>query len=449
MKLLKVLAPYQRPLFFIGLFVLFFVYAYTMIDFDFGWHLRSGEYFMANGIPATDIFTYTAQQFPWVNHEWLSDIFVAWVYNIGGYGLLAVIYAGLWTISVISVSKKVPLYITLVAAIGLLPFLGVRALTWSVFFLAVLITILAAKNKKWHYTIPLLMLLWSSMHGSFLIGFAYGAWVLINHWSWKLFTLGLIAFALTFCTPYGYHLYGEVLRTVLDANLSGVVTEWARLAFPITSVIYVLLWCAILVVVNGRRWKQYIRFDTFLLIWSALSVRMLPIFIIVSLSQMPQLLRKLEENIPMEARGRLRKAARTGGISLVAIAIGLQIFIWTTKIDGEGVTYPSQAVAYLQKNPCRGSLFNSYDFGGYLIWKLPSQKVYIDGRMPSWRHEGEKYIDTYLEVLQNPNVRKDEFNKYSINCVLIENNSSILDDLREENWQLEVNDGYSSLLIKS
>ena len=45
-------------------------------DADFGWHYRSGEYIVAHGVPAHDTFTYTAPDFPWINHEWLHDVMV-------------------------------------------------------------------------------------------------------------------------------------------------------------------------------------------------------------------------------------------------------------------------------------------------------------------------------------------------------------------------------------
>ena len=30
-------------------------------------------------------------------------------------------------------------------------------------------------------------------------------------------------------------------------------------------------------------------------------------------------------------------------------------------------------------------MFNEYDWGGFLIWQFPEQKVFVDGRMPYWK----------------------------------------------------------------
>ncbi|GAG27787.1 unnamed protein product, partial [marine sediment metagenome] len=47
-----------------------------------------------------------------------------------------------------------------------------------------------------------------------------------------------------------------------------------------------------------------------------------------------------------------------------------------------GEDMPVEAVDYLLKNNLPGEIFNSYDHGSYLIYRLyPERKVYIDGRI--------------------------------------------------------------------
>ena len=53
----------------------------------------------------------------------------------------------------------------------------------------------------------------------------------------------------------------------------------------------------------------------------------------------------------------------------------------------EDAFYPRQAVAFLKTHPSSGNLCSTYNWGGYLIWKLPEKKVCIDGRMPSWKQK--------------------------------------------------------------
>jgi len=89
--------------------------------------------------------------------------------------------------------------------------------------------------------------------------------------------------------------------------------------------------------------------------------------------------------------------------------------------------YPVKAVAYLSKQDLSsGNLFTLYDYGGYLIWKLPNKKVFIDGRMPSWRRTGifnpneSGYVfKDYLKMLGDENYFKQMLKKYNIHYVLL------------------------------
>ncbi|MGC9328162.1 MAG: hypothetical protein ACP5I1_11050, partial [Candidatus Hinthialibacter sp.] len=55
------------------------------------WHLKTGqvvwEYFQEHGFlsfPTYDMFTYTGESTPWVNHEWLSDLLFYGAFVLGG-----------------------------------------------------------------------------------------------------------------------------------------------------------------------------------------------------------------------------------------------------------------------------------------------------------------------------------------------------------------------------
>jgi hypothetical protein len=50
------------------------------------------------------------------------------------------------------------------------------------------------------------------------------------------------------------------------------------------------------------------------------------------------------------------------------------------KILVEPQVYPSYAVQFMKDNGVQGNLWVPFDWGDYLIWKLPESKVSIDGR---------------------------------------------------------------------
>jgi hypothetical protein len=68
---------------------------------------------------------------------------------------------------------------------------------------------------------------------------------------------------------------------------------------------------------------------------------------------------------------------------LVVPLLGL---VWWRVTTGEGfhatlkAMYPVDAVAHVRKHRLSGPLFNSYSWGGYLMWELPDLPVSVDGR---------------------------------------------------------------------
>lgn len=441
------ISTHHRVLLFIGIFAMFFLWSYMTLDPDFGWHLRSGQYFIEHGIPNYDIFTYTASTFHWVNHEWLSDIIAALLYSIGSFELLAVVYAALWTTAFAIVGRGVHAAFLVAGAVAVLPFAGVRALTWSMFGLALLHLILRQKNKKWRNTLPFLFLVWANLHGSFLIGIAYGGWQVLREKSWRLLGIGVVSLATTFINPYGIELYTEVFRTMFDSELHATIIEWARFALPIGVIPYALAWVGLTVYRNRRDWRRYVQFETLLFVMAVTSMRMTPLFVLMSLNGLQQTVRDIRDETPKKYRPQQARLAAMAGVVLVCVSLLAPV---AESVSGNALSilYPARAVQYLREHPCQGNLFNSYNFGGYLIWQLPGQKVYIDGRMPSWEHGDSTYMKEYLRILENESYRNEQFAQYDIECVLVENTAKIRTQLKNQGWKVVVDDEYSSLLLR-
>lgn len=55
-----------------------------------------------------------------------------------------------------------------------------------------------------------------------------------------------------------------------------------------------------------------------------------------------------------------------------------------------------------------GNVFSMYEWGGFLIWRKPKIKVFVDGQMPSWKdNQGKSPYQVFLEIIQT----KDNWNK--------------------------------------
>lgn len=95
--------------------------------------------------------------------------------------------------------------------------------------------------------------------------------------------------------------------------------------------------------------------------------------------------------------------------------------------------FPVDAVEFLQKTTFKGNLFNSYNWGGYLIWAFPEQRVFIDGRTDLY--EGE-IIDQWVTVVQANDGWEEILEKWHVEVILLEPYRPVVEDLSERGWEL-------------
>lgn len=435
--------------------VIFWV-AFQKLDPDFGWHLQAGNYFRDNGMPATDIYSYTASNFHWINHEWGNDILVSFLYGWVGYLGLAAFFALLWTLA-LWISGRNVRFITLVLGLcAILTYTGVRALAWSVLFFSILLYLCREKTSRKLIYIPLLIFVWANFHGSFVLGLGVLLFYLLkkrqSQWI-KIFVLSLLV---SFINFNGYHAYVEVARTMFDSEIHFQIGEWHMFSLNTLALLFISLWVAGFWFFSKNKLKNWFDLPPILLAMSMSASRNLPLFVVASLERTDEYLGRFYHET-LDAKGskkaeKLRKVIVAAFIVAIVVAIGyFNRGLVAKPNDSFNRDYPSKSVAYLQKNGCQGNIFNGYDFGGYLIWKLPEYKVYIDGRMPSWRDEsGTKYLDRYLDVLDKPEIREKEFEKYNIKCLVLGGDSLRMIESLDSSWEIvdEGSDKHYGLYIQ-
>jgi hypothetical protein len=107
-----------------------------------------------------------------------------------------------------------------------------------------------------------------------------------------------------------------------------------------------------------------------------------------------------------------------------------------------------EAVQFIHANNLPGPMFNSYNWGGYLIWYLyPDYPVFIDGRTDLYDDE---FIRQYVKVtLARPDWR-EVLDQYSVNFVLIESDSILVAFLEEsDEWQCIYTDDMATIFIRN
>jgi hypothetical protein len=109
--------------------------------------------------------------------------------------------------------------------------------------------------------------------------------------------------------------------------------------------------------------------------------------------------------------------------------------------------YPDGAVAYMQANGIRGRLFHDWVWGGYLIWHMPQNKVFIDGRGDPYTPTG--VVNDYLAATFGQS-QQAVLDKYRIEYVLMPADSPMAKSLMvSPAWLLMYRDETSVLLHRS
>ena len=453
---------------------LFFLKGLISLDPDFGWRIKAGEYYWNNGIPKTDIFSYTMPNFPWVDHAWGISLIFYLINNLLGYPVLVFLMSLLLFATILVLSKSVLKYdfsktlhdklifvlhsryfplvlkpklksafpfsffpLILATSIFLL-FFGVRAQIVSWFMFSVLVYWVFDERifNRIKLFLPAFFLIWANLHGSFALGIVF----LFLYLFFKLFKnrkvfvsdifLGSFSFIATFINPYGMGVWREAWSSASDPKLRWSIAEWMP-ALTMFDLAMVFLICLSLVLIWKYK-KKYTYFELFvflfLFIQTILSRRQLPLWTIFTLPLIARGLYYFVGDLKKIKKGVLRFV----NVYRVAWIISFFIFLFQSYFsldDARAISpakfYPVSAVNYLHENLPDGEIFSDYGWGGYLIMNLSQKQVFIDGRMPSWRWdpEGVKDLsgafDTYNEILKGDIDYKDIFDKFNIGTVLV------------------------------
>jgi hypothetical protein len=382
------------------------------MDPDFGWHLRMGQTILERGVPETDQFSYTMPSYPYVDHEWLADVVVAKIYPIVGNKWLAAIDAGLVLLAIVVSLFQFPvrsnhllgqtlaaMVVLLLGAAALFFYARVRFLvvTWVFFSILLWLIFTQRMRTRWRWVVPSLFVLWANLHGGYMAGlWVLGFYVTVRSvQERRVLTpeLGILFLSLlaSLLNPYGLRIWGEVWSSVTDVRLWQRVQEWMPAFYFINPGLPVFLAFTGVILVRYRHRiiaEQWI--FLFWLIAGFWSQRHMPLFLLSVLPLVRRATGYMVEEVVSSSRSQFRLLA--GLFAMLLIATGVFAFqvsyvFRQARFVSEEQFYPRKAVHFLRANPSSGEIFSRYDWGGYLLWKLPEKLVFLDGRMPSWRWE--------------------------------------------------------------
>ena len=221
-----------------------------LTDQDPFWHVAAGNWIIAHrAVPYRDVFSFSMAGAPWVAHEWLSEVILAAVYDLAGWGGLVVLAAFVFAAALaillallLRYLSPVPALLGVIGAFGLaLGHLHVRPHIFGLLLLVIWLGCLVAARQKERappLAYALLMLLWANLHGGFILGLGLvvllagealfeandRASVLRAARSWGLF-LALATLA-ALVTPNGVEGLLFPLRVMQMPFVMATINEW-------------------------------------------------------------------------------------------------------------------------------------------------------------------------------------------------------------------------------
>lgn len=326
-----------------------------LFDRDAGWHIRTGEWILANGrVPTQDMFSFSKPGQAWYAWEWLADVLWSWLTAHGGLAtltlfaalLLAVTYTLVFRLARRKANPVVALAVTMAAAgassVHWLARPHLFTLLFTVLFLMALERVREGRTRicgvPYLAILPAASVLWANLHGGFFVGtiliggycggellrmaFAPGAEKRVKAWR-SARNYGLSAFAClaaSLVNPYGYHLHQHILRTFGESYLLDHILEYYSPNFhnPMAIFFEILLLAAIAASVRSLFKGNFIQ-PLLIGAWAhaaLISVRNVPIFCIVAAPAIATAADELLRSVPEwdTADWLRRAAARLNGV---------------------------------------------------------------------------------------------------------------------------------------
>jgi hypothetical protein len=443
-----------------------------IVDTDLGWHLQNGAYLLKNHHwPNFDSYSFTAVGARWVDHSWLPEITYYLCYHwLGLRGIFLVFFlttaALLLTVFLLCLARaEDPLGAGIVTILGgILAMVGFtpRAQNFGWLCFAAVFAILlrfSDKRKAPLWLIPVLFVFWINCHGSwpfglvgFVIIFAAGlirgdiANIAASPWTStevkKLRVTLLASIAALFANPFGWRLVVYPFDVAFRQHVNVALGyEWASVDFNDSRGVYVLVVLGtlfVLALMQRRRWRiAEVLLTAFAVFCGLKHIRFLMLTGIVLPPILAPQLGRLSTYDPRRERRLLN-----GMIIAVVAALVVVKFPSNRELESQiEAFFPAAAVNYLSTHPQPGNMFNQYEWGGYLEWKLPQAKTFIDSRTDIFEYRGVLTDYAAISTLREP---QELLDRYQIGYILYAADSPLSSFLsRSPHWQCVFRDGQS------
>ncbi len=471
-----------------------FVFAFRRIDdFDTWWHLATGRWIVGHGtVPAGDVLSHTVRGHPWINLEWGYEVVLYLLHAAGGPALLCLAAAAGYTSAVWLLLRLVRPHLgvaggsilTVAVILVIHERFAVRPEMVSFPLLLGLLSILdfaRRRDGRGLWLLVPLMVIWVNVHALFVVGAFAILCAIVGAPSLKLALWGLASIASAIVNPFGWRgvLLPAKLFTLID-KASPVFETIAEFRSPFEADVFgvamgtykVLLIAGTLsvlaaFVLDSRKRRTDlggIAFFAGLVVLSVVARRNAALFALGGSPLVARSVGTIVATVPARVRALLTKAALSGALTAIGIALALAASVVTgafyrwdsqPREFGAGVlegSFPIRAAAFAREAKLPPKLYNDVAAGGYLAWDDPiGDGVFIDGRLEVY---DTRFFSDYVFAMYDHTRWESDADRFGIQTVILfhrwENRRLLAERLfRGGVWSLVYADEVAAVFVRA
>jgi len=331
---------------------------------------------------------------------------------------------------------------------------------------------------------PVLFLIWANLHGSFIAGFvtiaAFGAGraadlirrsgkvraVFSDERMRHLVGLALLGGVGALVNPYGWKIFQNIWETASNPNLADLV-EWRGLGIQMRQgqvAAVVALSLAIVYCLTPRRVSMVevlllggwggasLWMSRMIVWWSPIAAYYLALH---SAAICKHFLRR-RRPIDVRVSSLRRRAWAVAAVMAILIAsacspLGAAVLLGVRADPHVSLSpgTPIDATAFLNDHPPRGQIFNTYEWGDYLLWAGPPRlKVFV----ASHAHLVPRVVwQDYMTVIGVATDWRKVLDRYRVNTVVVDadQHDDLVDALREDKaWSITYADAPATIFTR-
>ena len=497
----RLFIPSLSDMFFLAIMVWLFMssgatgWQGLLFDADVGWHIRTGQFILDHHtVPHEDLYSFSKPGAPWYAWEWGSDVLFGWLHRLAGLKAVVLFTGALLAGFATTLIRRMMwrgVHLFAALAVSLLSvgaasihFLA-RPHIFTLLFLSLSVWLIESDREKRSQRIWLLVpltILWTNLHGGFLaliallglcaIGTAAEAWIAQEPFGgiwWRnagrYAALTVACAASSLVNPYGYKLHVHMAEYLRSDWIKTVIQEFMSPSFRNENMMQfeVLLLIGLIAAGGLLRRRSIVEglWIVFFAHMALMSARHVPVYVTIvgpviafelgnwwkawthsaPKKSFPAIFNSMAaDSAPQFRRTSIWPLALVGGLALMGAPVP-----WPT--DFPEFNFPTQLVHAHESEILHSRVLTTDQWGDYLIYVNPSQKVFVDGRSDFY---GPETGNEYIRLVNGGPDWREILNKYGFNLVLLPKELPAVQLLKTQpEWKTTADDGKRILLVRT